>query len=436
MIVKEIISLIKEHNLAITANGTMFRTDKPSTLSVVLSKWFDERVEYKNAMKKAYKSGNKAEGDLNHLRQYTMKILLNSLYGATALPSFRYGSVLLSEGITLTGQRIIQDSGTFINQIAEKTLQTGKEVYQIKTIPTQNYENCIGVVMYEDTDSCYVNAEPLLRKLYPNFDDMEESDKADKLENMSLEYEQKINEYYNTLAPKAFNVPVEKHRLEMKTECTIRSAFFSGKRRYAQYITKKEGVPCNEIDVKGLDFKKSNFPPLFREFFENILNKILFGETREKIDSEILNFKNSLDTMPFIKLAKPTGVKGISKYISSHSTSINIFSEFENKAPVGVKAAVRYNDLLKFKKLNNKHTQIVEGDKIKWVYLKDNPYKIDTIGFLDFDLPKEIQKFIEQYVDRPKAFDTILRNKLESFYQDLDWGNLTLNTYVQQFFKF
>jgi DNA polymerase elongation subunit (family B) len=265
---------------------------------------------------------------------------------------------------------------------------------------------------------------------------MEESDKADKLENMSLEYEQKINEYYNTLAPKAFNVPVEKHRLEMKTECTIRSAFFSGKRRYAQYITKKEGVPCNEIDVKGLDFKKSNFPPLFREFFENILNKILFGETREKIDSEILEFKNSLEDMSFIKLAKPTGVKGIEKYVSTPSNAINIFSEFENKAPVGVKAAVRYNDLLKFKKLNNKHTQIVEGDKIKWVYLKDNPYKIDTIGFLDFDLPKEIQNFIEQYVDRPKAFDTILRNKLESFYQDLDWGHLTLNTYVQQFFKF
>jgi len=90
---------------------------------------------------------------------------------------------------------------------------------------------------------------------------------------LSLDYEKKINEYYNTLAPEAFNVPVEKHRLEMKTECTIRSAFFSGKRRYAQYITKKEGVPCNEIDVKGLDFKKSNFPPLFREFFEEILNK-------------------------------------------------------------------------------------------------------------------------------------------------------------------
>ena len=58
-------------------------------------------------MKEAFTAGNKEEGQLNHLRQYTMKILLNSLYGATALPKFRYGSVILSEAITLTGQRII-----------------------------------------------------------------------------------------------------------------------------------------------------------------------------------------------------------------------------------------------------------------------------------------------------------------------------------------
>jgi len=434
--VGEILALIEQNDLAITANGVMFRTDKPSTLSVVLAQWFDERVVYKNAMKKAYKAGNKEEGDLNHLRQYTMKILLNSLYGATALPTFRYGSVLLSEGITLTGQRIIQDSGTFINKTAEETLETGKDVYEIRTTPRQRYEECSSVVVYEDTDSCYVNAEPLLRKLNPDFDDLDETAKADKLEAMSLEYEKKINEYYNHLALDAFNVPVDKHRLEMKTECTIRSAFFSGKRRYAQYITKKEGVPCNEIDVKGLDFKKSNFPPLFRTFFESILHKILFGETRANIDKEILAFKESLKDIDFVEISKPTGVKNMKKYTGLPASADCIFSEFENKAPVGVKAAVRYNDLLKFKNLDKKHTQIVEGDKIKWVYLRDNPYKIDTMGFLDFDLPKPIRKFIEEYVDIPRSFDTILKNKLESFYQDLGWGNLTLNTYVQQFFKF
>ena len=42
-----------------------------------------------------------------------MKILLNSLYGATALPSFRYGmnfQTLRVKSITLSGHRIIQES--------------------------------------------------------------------------------------------------------------------------------------------------------------------------------------------------------------------------------------------------------------------------------------------------------------------------------------
>ena len=270
--------------------------------------------------------------------------------------------------------------------------------------------------------------------MYPNFDNMEETEKADKFEAMSLDYEKKINEYYNDLALDAFNIPVDKHRLEMKTECTIRSAFFSGKRRYAQFITKKEGVPCNEIDVKGLDFKKSNFPPLFRTFFEEILNKILFGASKETITEEIINFKESLNDMDFVDISKPTGVKGIEKYVAAPPHAGGIFSTYNLKAPVGVKAAVRYNDLLKFKGLDKKHTQIVEGDKIKWVYLKDNPYKIDTIGFLDFDLPEKIRDFIEKYVDIPKSFDTILKNKLESFYQDLEWGELNFNTYNEWLF--
>ena len=123
MPVKDIVNKIKNHQLAVTANGVMFRTDKKSALSVILDTWFDERVRYKKAMKAAYKSGNKKEGELNHLKQYTMKILLNSLYGATALPSFRYGSVILSEGITLTGQRIIQESALFANTHMNKVLR-------------------------------------------------------------------------------------------------------------------------------------------------------------------------------------------------------------------------------------------------------------------------------------------------------------------------
>lgn len=287
---------------------------------------------------------------------------------------------------------------------------------------------------YVDTDSNYFYAEPLLKHLYPNFDKMDEKEKDNVLEKMALKYQDLITEYYNTLAKEAFNIP--EHRLEMKTECTIRSGFFSGKRRYAQYITKKEGIEVEDIDVKGLDFMKSNFPPLFRDFFNGILNKILFGATRNEIDKEILEFKDSLKDLPIELLGKPTGVKDINGYISRPPGAGNIFTEFKLKAPVNVKAAVRYNDLLKFKGLDKKHSQIVQGDKIKWVYLKDNPYKIDTMAFLDFDFPEEIRTFIEKYIDRDMAFDSIMKKKLESFYKDLDWGQLTLNTHVNTFFNF
>mgnify|MGYP003121111316 FL=1 len=287
---------------------------------------------------------------------------------------------------------------------------------------------------YVDTDSNYFHAEPLLKHLYPNFLELSSEEQDNLLEKIALKYQDLITEYYDTLAREAFNI--SKHRLEMKTECTIRSGFFSGKRRYAQYITKKEGIKVEDIDVKGLDFMKSNFPPLFKKFFNGILNKILFGATRSKIDQEILEFKNSLDTLPLELLGKPTGVKDIKKYIERPPGAGNIFTTLKTGAPVNVKAAVRYNDFLKFKGLDKKYSQIVAGDKIKWVYLKDNPYKIDTMAFLDFDFPEGVRTFVEQYVDKDKAFDSILKNKLESFYKDLDWGNLTLNTHVNTFFNF
>ena len=46
----------------------------------------------------------------------SIKIAMNSLYGATALSSFRYGNRTLSKSITLSGQRIIQESDLCANR--------------------------------------------------------------------------------------------------------------------------------------------------------------------------------------------------------------------------------------------------------------------------------------------------------------------------------
>ena len=48
-----------ENNLCITANGTIFRTDKDSVIYSLLTRWFNERVEMKG---KASKYGKMADG--------------------------------------------------------------------------------------------------------------------------------------------------------------------------------------------------------------------------------------------------------------------------------------------------------------------------------------------------------------------------------------
>jgi DNA polymerase elongation subunit (family B) len=126
--VSRLISMIEQNELSISANGVLFRTDKESVLSTILKKWFDERVFYKNKMKDAFKAGDKELGAGFHMKQYTMKILLNSLYGATALGSFRYGNVILSEAITLSGQRIIQESALTTNRHINKVIKNNIEL--------------------------------------------------------------------------------------------------------------------------------------------------------------------------------------------------------------------------------------------------------------------------------------------------------------------
>ena len=69
-------------------------------------------------------------------------------------------------------------------------------------------------------------------------------------------------------------------------------------------------------------------------------------------------------------------------------------------------------------------------------YLKDNPYKIECIGFYGVDDPPEIVEFIEKYIDKDKLFDSVLKNKLESLYEHLSWGVPILNKNINKFFSF
>jgi DNA polymerase elongation subunit (family B) len=289
---------------------------------------------------------------------------------------------------------------------------------------------------YVDTDSNYFNAEPLLKHLYPNFEEFDDQEKDDILEKVALKYEDIITKHYDELARECFNV--SSHRLVMKTECVIRSAYFRATRRYAQWITKQEGRANEILDIKGLEFKKANFPKYFGKFYQEILELIIKGTPQSIIDKKIQDFRNESTgkNVDFTLIGNPTSVKVLNDYVEAVPRPGKILSTLKKGAGANVKAATCYNDLLRFWQLDKDYSQIVQGDKIKWVYLKSNPYQMEAIAFLEFDMPDKIKDFINEYIDREKSFETILQNKLQGFYSDLEWVLPNSNPLIYKFFTF
>jgi hypothetical protein len=182
---------------------------------------------------------------------------------------------------------------------------------------------------------------------------------------------------------------------------------------------------------------KANFPPILGEFFHNILQQVLKGEGKPSIIEQIKVFKKSIldGSIPLVKLGNPSAVKKLNKYSGKNARAGEMFTEILKGAPAPVRAAVRYNDLLRLWQLDKQYNLITQADKVKFIYLKDNPYKIEALAFQDYDIPEKINNFLEAYADRQKVFDSILLNKLNGFFSDLSWS-LDLNPYVNSLASF
>ena len=421
--VGKIIELIEQENWIISAPGVIFRKDKSSIVCNILTDWFNKRVEYKDLMKKAFKvDKDPVMGDFYNRRQHAYKIKLNDVYGVFAINGWRYtdGHKFISKAITLTGQRLIQDSIKYVNKWMNKQMET----------------EGIDYIVTSDTDSLFIQVKDLLQKRHPEVDLNNREETVKYVLKIASEIQAAANNNLHSLVVELFNLHDRPHYFDLKQEVVLERGYFAGKRRYAQFIVNKEGVPVEELDIKGLDLMKSNFPPYFRKFSKQLLQDIMFGKPKPEIDKKILAFRESIDTVDWRLLLKPTGLKNMDGYIASPPRAGEIFSKLELKCPINTKSAIYYNDLLRFKKLDKKHNTFQIGDKMFIAYLKDNPYKIDVIGFNGYDDPPFIAEFVEKYLDKPQLFDSVLKNKLETLYEDLKWGKPIFNNNINKFFKF
>lgn len=279
------------------------------------------------------------------------------------------------------------------------------------------------------TDSTFVSSLPLIEKRHPGFDETDEQFMIDKTNDIASEIQSHVNAMYDQYAVVFHNTAT--HRWQIKQEYVAKSGLWIAKKRYAQWVIFKEGKPTNKLDIKGLDVVRSSFPADFKKIMTETLWMILKQVDKQTTSDLILKFKDNIHDSDILNVMKNTGVKEISKYTKNR----NPFTGYITGTPIHVKSAINFNDLINKFNIRN-CTTITNGEKIKWAYLKNNPYGFDTMALRGHEDPTEIIEFVETYIDRDKIFDRELRGKLDDFYSAMNWGILPQNNNMGKFFKF
>jgi len=414
-----------QNKFTVSSIGVVYDYSKGGLIPSILETWMNEREEYRALAKKYGKEGNADMSKFFDSRQHTMKIVNNSLYGALGAPGFRFHDLDNAESITLTGQQVIRHA-----------MMKGNEWFTKQTGVDKEY------VIYVDTDSNYFSAKPIIDLMESKLGKpLSKEEKINITYKTSQVVENYINESWDGFCKHFLNS--DKHFLNIKQEYVSESGLWIAKKRYAQKIISEKGVLISQmtngakewkLDVKGMDVVRSNFPKAFREFMSGILIDILNISEKKKIDDKVLAFREDMKQKPMFDIMFPTGVKELKKYKTKKAKG-QMFGDRVKGTPVHAKSALNYNDLMEYYKVTASQP-ITDGEKIKWTYLKNNPFGLESCAVKGFEDPEEILKFITQYIDYEKIFTASLENKLGDFYSALNWGSIPKNDNISDFFSF
>ena len=160
---------------------------------------------------------------------------------------------------------------------------------------------------------------------------------------------------------------------------------------------------------------------------------------KETIDKNILDFKENIKNLNVVDIAKNTSVKFQSQDKTKvYDNNKRIPFKFVSGTPAQAKAALAYNDLLVKWNLVKSVPKILHGQKIKWVYMKQNEYGIEGLAMkADGTDPDQIMDFIIKYIDREAMYEQELKSKLIDFYKVLNWDYPSENdAKASEFFGF
>ena len=409
---------LKKEKVTLTPNGQFFRVTEQGVLPEIMDNMYKDRTRYKKLALEAKKKIETVLEDKNQVAylnnqiarynnlQLAKKVTLNSAYGALGNQYFRFYDIRIAEGITTAGQLSIRWIENKINAYMNNLLKTENEDY----------------VIASDTDSIYLNMGPLVDKFIA---DQSNSKKVIRLMNKICE--EKIQPFIDTSYQElADYVNAYQQRMEMKRESLADKAIWVAKKNYILNVYDSEGVEYAKPKLKmmGISAVRSSTPAACRTKIKEAI-EIIVNESEDALHRFIEKFRKEFHKLPVEDISFPRSVNGLSEYADESSI-------FRKGTPIHVKGALVYNHLLKEHNLTKKYQLIQEGEKIKFVYLKQpNPFNNNTLAFLSV-IPKKFEA--TAFIDYDLQFEKAFLEPLDIILSTINWSSEKIES-LEDFFS-
>ena len=203
-------------------------------------------------------------------------------------------------------------------------------------------------------------------------------------------------------------------RLVFKREAICDVGLFLEKKRYALHLLDDEGIKMDKFKYTGVEVVRTTMPDPVKPHVKNIIETMMLTRSQSKTDEAVKKAYDIFTSLPVEDISFVVGLSSFDEYVSRCKGF-----QVPKGMPIHAKAGHYYNIIIKDLNLDNTREMAVEGDKLRWVYIKkSNKYGITTIGFKD-KMPEEFAGMFE--IDYELMFSKIVFSVVERFYNRVKW---------------
>lgn len=406
-------ALCTREKIAVSKADTLFSQKQKGIVPEYVDSLYAERVQCKNEANEIERTlvgkDKKSEEYISLKRkaeqldivQFTLKILLNSIYGVFANKHGPLYDIDCAGSITLTGQAVIKEASSILDEYAATK-------YNVST----------SITHYNDTDSCHISIKPIIdatnRKLLTPDNKIHED--AYKI---AIEFNGLLNKKIIEWASK--ELYSTDPRFFFKREAICSAGLYQAKKHYILHVKDKgedKPLPCDKIKPVGVELVKSTVSDSIKDMIRRVILTLLNTRDRSKTVEVYREVYEQFKKLPPEEIAFRGGIKTFNKYASQS----NGFTKVKG-TPVAVSSSINYNRLLDIYNVKDKYDAISGDGRIKWVYcLSTNPYDIKSLAFYD-KIPPEFSCIVPDY---ETMFEKIVKPAIERLFECAKWEMVDL----------